>query len=270
MAEEKKGFVLYADLIHTIKKMPEAQAGKLFLHILKYVNDENPEADDLTVELVFEQIKQQLKRDLEKWESKKKQWSDAGKKSAEARAAKKLKEDQRKSTTVQRRSTDSTVRVNDTVNVSVSVNDTVKAKVKENNKPSVPKAKKPPTLNHLMRLEFERFYEELKKDSYYFTAKDGMAIGQIKKKLAFSIKSKNGIDPTEAEILSTFEMFLGKIQDEWILNNLSISIINSKYNELISAIKEGRTPSGKKTITDDDIKAAFKRRYPNGIDQPSS
>ena len=114
MAKDKKSFVLYADLIHTVKKMPEDKAGKLLLTILEYVNDENPKVDDMVVDLVFEPIKQQLKRDLIKFEQKKVQWSEAGKRSAEVRKAKK---DERTLTNVKSRSTDSTV------NVNVSVND---------------------------------------------------------------------------------------------------------------------------------------------------
>ncbi len=71
MAEDKKGFVLYADLIHTIDKMPNDKAGELFKHILKYVNDLNPETEDLIIQLTFEPIKQQLKRDLEKYNKSK-------------------------------------------------------------------------------------------------------------------------------------------------------------------------------------------------------
>lgn len=68
MAENKKSFILYCDLIHTIEKMPKEKAGELFLHILQYVNDKNPVTDDLIVNLTFEPIKQTLKRDLVKWE----------------------------------------------------------------------------------------------------------------------------------------------------------------------------------------------------------
>jgi hypothetical protein len=69
MAEDKKSFLMYCDLIHTIKKMPDEKAGLLFKHLLAYVNDENPITDDLLIELTFEPIKQQLKRDLIKWEN---------------------------------------------------------------------------------------------------------------------------------------------------------------------------------------------------------
>ncbi len=67
MAKDKKGFILYSDLIHTINKLTDEQAGKLFKHILEYVNDNNPESDQFT-EVVFEPIKQTLKRDLQKYE----------------------------------------------------------------------------------------------------------------------------------------------------------------------------------------------------------
>jgi len=120
MAENKKGFVLYADLIHTINKMPSEKAGDLFKHILSYVNDKNPKTDDILIDLVFEPIKQQLKRDLKKYEDKKVQWSDAGKRSAELRKAKK---DATESTDVESRSTESTVIVKDNVIVKDIVKD---------------------------------------------------------------------------------------------------------------------------------------------------
>jgi len=91
MAENKTSFVLYADLIHTVKKMPKEKAGDLFLTILSYVNDENPLVEDMLVDLVFEPIKRQLKRDLEKYEHKRERLSQNGRaggiKSAEIRQA---------------------------------------------------------------------------------------------------------------------------------------------------------------------------------------
>jgi len=79
MAEEKKGFVLYCDILHTIQKLDDAQAGKLFKHILLYVNDLNPTCKDLITEIAFEPIKQSLKRDLLKWGDTRQKRSDAGK-----------------------------------------------------------------------------------------------------------------------------------------------------------------------------------------------
>ena len=78
-AEDKKSFILYSDLIHTVGKLPSKKAGELFLHILKYVNDQNPQTDDLIVNIAFEPIKQQLKRDLLKYENVKTKRSESGK-----------------------------------------------------------------------------------------------------------------------------------------------------------------------------------------------
>jgi len=135
MADEKKGFVLYADVLKTVSKLPDNKAGELFKHILLYVNDEHPETEDLLIQIAFEPIKQQLKRDLEKWEAIKGKRSSAGKKSAELRKLK-TQQDSTNPTSVesvQQDSTNPTVSVNDNVNVNVNVNDNVTVNdIKEN------------------------------------------------------------------------------------------------------------------------------------------
>jgi len=69
MAKDKSSFLLYRDIIHTVRKLPDKDAGELFKHILSYVNDENPTTDNILVDLAFEPIKQSLKRDLVKYET---------------------------------------------------------------------------------------------------------------------------------------------------------------------------------------------------------
>jgi uncharacterized phage protein (TIGR02220 family) len=118
MAENKKSFVLYGDLLHTVMQLPNDKAGLLFKHILSYVNDLEPVTKDIIVKIAFEPIKQQLKRDLKKYESKKKQWSEAGKKSAEVR-----KQKQRTLTDVKNVAT--VLSVNDNVNVNVNVSNNI-------------------------------------------------------------------------------------------------------------------------------------------------
>lgn len=70
MAEGKKSVLLYCDLIHTVEPLTDEEAGKLFKHYLRYINDQNPCAEDRLTALLFEPIKQNLKRDLRKWEDK--------------------------------------------------------------------------------------------------------------------------------------------------------------------------------------------------------
>jgi hypothetical protein len=85
MADGKSSFVLYCDQKTTWDKLDDAQAGKLIKHIFAYVNDENPSPPDFVTELAFEPIKQQLKRDLKKWEKTTIKRSLAGKAGADAR-----------------------------------------------------------------------------------------------------------------------------------------------------------------------------------------
>jgi hypothetical protein len=119
MAENKKSFVLYSDSQGLINQLPDDVAGRLLKHIYAYVNDENPTTDELLLNIAFEPIKMQLKRDLVKYEKKREQWSEAGKKSAEQRALTKSNESQRTLTNVDSVATVSTV--NDNVNVNVNV-----------------------------------------------------------------------------------------------------------------------------------------------------
>lgn len=69
MSENKKSFVLYADLINVVEKLPDQIAGKLFKIILQYVNDKEVFTDDLLLEIAFEPIKLQLIRDLKKYKA---------------------------------------------------------------------------------------------------------------------------------------------------------------------------------------------------------
>jgi hypothetical protein len=85
MAKDKKSFILYADAIHTIEKLSDADAGQLLKHLMRYVNDQNPVTDNPLVDIAFEPIKQQLKRDLVKFEDVKVKRSEAGKAGASKR-----------------------------------------------------------------------------------------------------------------------------------------------------------------------------------------
>lgn len=123
MAEGKKSFLLYCDIKHTVEHLTDDQAGKLFKHIIAYVNDQDPETEDIVIRLAFEPIKQQLKRDLQKWEGERHGRAVSGKigglKSGESRRSKQTKQ------VLQNRSNGKQNEANEAVNVNVTVNDTV-------------------------------------------------------------------------------------------------------------------------------------------------
>ena len=68
MAKDKTSFILYCDQQGLFNKLPDEIAGKLIKHIFAYVNDEDPITSDLLLEIAFEPIKLQLKRDLRKYD----------------------------------------------------------------------------------------------------------------------------------------------------------------------------------------------------------
>jgi hypothetical protein len=166
MAEDKKGFLLYADLIHTIEKMPSEKAGDLFKHILRYVNDLKPISNDLIIDLTFEPIKQQLKRDLIKFEKSKDEKSLSGRVGNLKRwnidlynkfISKELTIEEAENIVISRKvsqpdkvqsQTVANIAVNDNVNVNVNVNDIKevlnvrKLKFSENLKPFLEKYSK--------------------------------------------------------------------------------------------------------------------------------
>lgn len=120
MADNKKSFLLYTDLKHTVSRLSDKQAGALFKHILAYVNDENPSSDDLVLNIAFEPIKQQLKRDLASWEKFRDKQRENGKKGGRPETQKNPKNP---SLILE---TQKSLNVNATVNDTVTVNATEK------------------------------------------------------------------------------------------------------------------------------------------------
>lgn len=130
MATDKKSFVLYCDMIHTVDLLEDALAGKLLKHLLRYVNDENPETDDLLLKVAFEPIKRQLKRDLTGWQETRvkrvKSGHEGGIKSGESRRNKKIEANEANALKSKQ------TKANEAVNVTVTVNDNVIEKYNPN------------------------------------------------------------------------------------------------------------------------------------------
>ena len=85
MAKGKNSFLLYRDLIDTVEELSDEEAGQLFKHVLRYVNDQNPETPNAIVKIAFLPIKSALNRDLKKYRDRcqknkdnaKKRWSNS-------------------------------------------------------------------------------------------------------------------------------------------------------------------------------------------------
>jgi len=160
MAEGKKSFILYCDQRGVFNKLSDEQAGVLIKHIFAYVSDENPESDFVT-ELAFESIKQQLKRDLVKYEERADRSRENGSKGGRPPKPKKPSGLNKNPDEPKKPDT-----VTDTVNVNETVNESKVKKVNpphflidwiEMNAPRVQKLKEPITNEQAERIanEFE-------------------------------------------------------------------------------------------------------------------
>jgi hypothetical protein len=126
MAENKKSFLLYCDLIHTVEQLTDEQAGDLFKHILRYVNDQEPQTENVITRIAFEPIKQSLKRDLQKYEDIRKRNQDNARKRWDATASDRIPNDTKNA---------------DSVSVSVSGSVTDKKEIKGFVKPTIEQLK---------------------------------------------------------------------------------------------------------------------------------
>jgi hypothetical protein len=123
MNKEKKSFVMYCDQYELFRKLPDEIAGKLIKHIFAYVNGDEDEIDDLLLQIAFEPIKQQLKRDLEKYKQFVEKQSLNGKKGGRPTKANETQETQAFSEKPKKADN-----VNDNVNVNVNDNENVNDK----------------------------------------------------------------------------------------------------------------------------------------------
>lgn len=182
MAENKKSFVLYADLIKSIEHLTYEEKGILLTHLLEYVNDMNPILTDRLILTAWKPIELQLKRDLKKFEEVKEKRSLAGKRSAELRALKIDEQSEANSTSVE--SVEQTpTNPTDNDNDNVTVNDNV-----INNNNTINFDKLLLFLNSLTKRNFKIINEATKK-KYLARLKEGYTNNDIANAMKNAVNS---------------------------------------------------------------------------------
>lgn len=116
------------------------------------------------------------------------------------------------------------------------------------NPPSKPK-KRPNPLNSEARKLFEERYQALFSSNYYWSAKDAGNMSSLLKKLKFQREKKN-LPIDDQGVLNALKYFLDSITDGWILENFSVTNINSKFNEIVSQIMARKQEHGNTKHTD--------------------
>lgn len=75
------------------------------------------------------------------------------------------------------------------------------------------------------------FYTMHTGERYVFDGKDGKHLKLLLKKIEIKVKEK-GLEPSEENVINSLKGFLSSLKDQWILENLEIAIVNSKFNSL--------------------------------------
>jgi len=75
------------------------------------------------------------------------------------------------------------------------------------------------------------FYKHHTGEQYVFDGKDGMHLKQLIKKITTKVEQK-GMEANDVNITNSLKGFLNSLKDQWILDHLELSIVNSKFNIL--------------------------------------
>ena len=116
-------------------------------------------------------------------------------------------------------------------------------KIKEKESKDTPAPEKPGAgYFTLLRNTFMQEYQEQKQTPYYFSGKDAGALKELEKKMLHTFKSFNE-PPTPEKMVKYMRLLVSQKQNEFVADNLTLSIINMKYNEIIAGIKKQSTSS---------------------------
>jgi len=99
--------------------------------------------------------------------------------------------------------------------------------------------------------KFDEIYHHKFKEPFYWKPKEVVGIKGIVSQLQFNMKAKQ-IETDQENTLNSFTVFINNIKDKWVLEHFSPSIINSKFNEIVSSIRMSKKGSNM-ILHDDDI-----------------
>ena len=105
-----------------------------------------------------------------------------------------------------------------------------------------PKRKKPEdyTIVTKGRKVYEAFFKELYEVDYVWSSKDGGVMKAILNKIISSRRARN-MSVDDDSVVGAFSALLQSITDDWILKNLSLDLIVSKYNTIVAQAKANIT-----------------------------
>ena len=236
----RKSFILHNDSLNVLDILTDEQAGKLFKAIKNYQNGVKQELD-FGINIAFLQFENQFKRDEEKYESVIERNKINGSKGGRPKNPVEPKETQ-----------------NNPVGFLETQDNPTEPKKPDSDSKSDSDSKKeidivlPKKLKKVVsefdkqiRSEGKQFflncYQSKNHSEFCWVAKDAVALiallGKIKSKVREKFPHLENESPEFGEkLLSGYQIILTNIKDKWILDNYSLTIINSKFNEIYSQI----------------------------------
>lgn len=118
------------------------------------------------------------------------------------------------------------------------------------------------SLHQEMKNIFVESYKSKTGLPYFWTGKDGKHLSELVEKIRFMLQqTKKTYD--EDQITTAFQLLLENIDDKWILENLSVAIINSKFNEILLKIngQSQKHKNGRYTISTEYEKSIYQRLF---------
>ncbi len=102
------------------------------------------------------------------------------------------------------------------------------------------------------------FFKESFGEPMYWSGKEAGLTTQLLNKIKFSLKQKELSDSDE-DIINALRTFLkNSIDDEWIKNNFSLTLLNTKYNDIVVSRKGKLSGMKVGVIITDDLSENFK------------
>ncbi len=238
----RKSFILHNDSLNVLDILTDEQAGKLFKAIKNYQNGVKQELD-FGINIAFLQFENQFKRDEEKYESVIERNKINGSKGGRPKNPTEPKETQNNPVGfLETQNNPTEPKKPDSDSDSDSVSDSKK----EINIITDKKPKKVVSeFDKQIRSEGKQFflncYQSKNHSEFCWAAKDAVALiallGKIKSKVREKFPHLENESPEFKEkLLSGYQIILTNIKDNWILERYSLTIINSKFNEIYSQI----------------------------------
>jgi hypothetical protein len=263
MAKDKKTVLVYCDWIKIFEKLTYEEAGKLIKLFFEYVNDLGEHPADRVTELLFESIKQQLKRDLKKYEAvcerNRKNGLNGGR-----------PKNEKKEETETNPEKPTGLKTNPKKAHTDTDTDTDKEKDSNNTFQEKPeKVVKTDFIDQVIICFSEQFlkYRGVK----YFISNKKIERSMAGKLLKAYKQNTKNVGKTSEQTLMELSEFFEKcmlITDKYINETMSFSTIINQFNKIINILRNGNKQSGvKQGVTDAELATIIANGF--GSDSPN-